>query len=296
MTETARDRDVEAIKARALPARLDPQALIEKAIVSGASIDTLERLVALAKHVRELTAKEAFNKAVAEFQRRCPPIKKNKTATIGDRFSYKYADLGEILPTIGPLMGELGLSLSWVAPPESKPGAVVLSCIISHELGHERDSGPVEIPYRADGRMNGAQTVGSATTYCKRYSLCNALGISPDDDDDAHGTDGRGPSADGSARARAESTAAPPQSAIPYAPSTDPEAYRRESETLLPTPDEDQERQALVNGIARIIKDRKITPTQRAKLKEVWLGDQNADPMTADLAALTALKAHLEQA
>src|SRR5207237_3078517 len=164
------DDDVETIKARvpnmkrpdsAALARLDPQALIAKAIDKGASIETLERLVTLAKDVRAITAKEAFHEAISEFQRRCPSIKKNQTMAVPGRPTYRYADLGEILPAIAPLMGELGLSISWHSP-HAKPDMVVASCRISHKLGHSEESGPFEIPYRADGRMNSAQAVGSA--------------------------------------------------------------------------------------------------------------------------------------
>ena len=60
--------------------RLDPQALITKALEMNANIDTLERLVLLAKEVRTVTAREAWYEAMAQFQKRCPAIKKSKKA------------------------------------------------------------------------------------------------------------------------------------------------------------------------------------------------------------------------
>src|SRR5262245_31906112 len=79
--------------------RLDPQALLTLALQQSAGIDTIERLVALAKDVRAMAAREAFHKALADFQRECPPILKSKTATIRTAratYSYTFAPLPDI--------------------------------------------------------------------------------------------------------------------------------------------------------------------------------------------------------
>ena len=171
-------------------ARLDPQALITKALETGAGIDTMERLVALAKDIREVQAKEAWYAAMAEFQRQCPPIKKTRTAKIATArasYSYRYAPLDDILSVIQPVMGQLGLSVSWRAPRVDEKH-VIASCRISHTLGHHEESGDVVMPIQIaeDGRgANPMQRVGIATTYCKRYALLSIIGMAPEDDDDA---------------------------------------------------------------------------------------------------------------
>ncbi len=175
-------------------ARLDPQALIEKAIESGSGIETMERLVALAKDVRAVQAREAWYEAMAEFQRRCPPIKKTRSAKIQTArasYSYSYAPLDEILSTIQPVMGDLGLSVSWRGRVEADK--VIQNCRISHVLGHHEESGDVPMPIVLgdDGRgANPMQRVGIATTYAKRYSLLSIIGMAPEDDEDGH-TKGR---------------------------------------------------------------------------------------------------------
>lgn len=170
-------------------ARLDPQALITKALETGAGIDTLERLVALAKDVREVQAKEAWYEAMAEFQRKCPAIKKTKEARIATRsgpgYAYRYAPLDEIMSVIQPVMGPLGLSVSWRSRVE--PTQVVVSCRVSHTLGHHEESGEIAMPI-VQGDGTGAtppQRVGIAATYAKRYSLLGIIGLAPEDDDDA---------------------------------------------------------------------------------------------------------------
>lgn len=171
-------------------ALLNPQDLIAKAIETGAGIETMERLVALAKEVREVQAKEAWYEAMAEFQRACPPIKKTKRATITGRanYSYTYAPLDEILSTIQPVMGPLGLSVSWRNRVEGDK--IIANCRISHTLGHHEESGEIPMPVAIgdDGRgANPMQRIGIATTYAKRYSLLSIIGMAPEDDPDAQG-------------------------------------------------------------------------------------------------------------
>lgn len=168
--------------------RLDPQALITTAIEKGAGIDTMERLVALAKDIRDVQAKEAWYSAMAEFQRTCPPIKKTRTAKIQTArasYTYSYAPLDEIMSVIQPVMGPLGLSVSWHSRVDTDK--VVVTCRISHTLGHHEESGEIAMPIvQGDGTgANAAQRVGIAATYAKRYALLGIIGLAPEDDDDA---------------------------------------------------------------------------------------------------------------
>ena len=179
--------------------RLDPQALIAKAIESGSGIDTMERLVALAKDVREVQAREAWYEAMAVFQARCPAIKKTATAnihTVKASYSYRFAPLDEITSVIQPVMGPLGLSVSWRSRIE--PAQVVVSCRVSHTLGHHEESGDIAMPVmKGDGTgANDAQRVGIALTYAKRYSLLGIIGLAPEDDKDAEPRTGKPPEAE----------------------------------------------------------------------------------------------------
>lgn len=167
-------------------AGLDPQTLILTAIEKGAGIDTMERLVALAKEVREIQAREAWYEAMARFQATCPSIKKTKTARIVGRatYSYSYAPLDEIMSVIQPVMGPLGLSVSWRSRVEVDK--VIVSCRVSHTFGHHEESGEIAMPIVVgDGTgANPAQRVGIATTYAKRYALLGIIGMAPEDDED----------------------------------------------------------------------------------------------------------------
>jgi hypothetical protein len=312
MAETKFDRDVETIKGRTaiVPVpRLDPQALIDKAIVAGASIDTLERLVTLAKDVRQMTAREAFFEAKAEFQRRCPAIKKTKTARIptrsGASFSYSYAPLEEIIAMVDPLLSELGFSKSWKQKPETN--GVAANCILSHKMGHEEESGFITMPYGSDdGRMNGAQRVGSAMTYARRYSLLAILGLAPEDDDDAQGADvaGRGDTERASAKTTQAERKAPgvaePQHAPGdlSAPMGDPDSpeLKREAETLLPGPADDLRDKMVLDikgTLAKLKQQKKVTDDDIATWKKTYLGSETANPFGCDPAAVSDLHSYL---
>jgi hypothetical protein len=297
-TAPTKDRMVtmrESDALRAMPG-LNPQALIAAAIDKGAGIETLERLVQLAKDVRAITAKEAYDEAMSEFQRRCPSIKKNREMVIPGRPIYKYSDLAEILKTIAPLEGELGLSHSWRAVKPEKPNAVATICKISHKFGHSEESGPCEIPYTDSNRMNGAQTVGSAKTYAKRYSLEDVLGISAEDDDDA-GSTGKDdvkstrqadrPRSSAEDRRPAESGSNPGARETSSPDPNDP-ALVAESENLFQTPD--VIRDPLIKRIE------KFTPSKiKVALHRVLSVDPEMDWRTKlDPAAMDMLAKHLE--
>jgi hypothetical protein len=171
---------------------LNPQDLLARAVDKGATVETLERLMALAKDMKAIRAKEAWHEAMAEFQRTCPPITKTKKAdiqTTRGSYSYRYAPLDEIMEVVRPIMGGLGLSVCWSSRIEAN--GVAVNCRISHVLGHSEDSGEVRMPIAGAeerGGGNPAQRVGSALSYAKRYSFLSSSGLTPEDDDDAQGT------------------------------------------------------------------------------------------------------------
>ncbi len=201
--------------------RLDPQVLIERAIENKADVETLERLFALAKEVRALQGKEAYLAAMARFQEDCPPIRKTRAAKIATRsggsYSYAYAPLQEILSKAQPVMGPLGLSISFRVKHE--PDRVIAQCRVSHELGHSEESGEVAIPLSLnDGAgATAAQHVGIASTYAKRYALLAMLGIAPEDDPELK--------AEASIEMPRRSSQAPTPAAAPAAPAREPETW-----------------------------------------------------------------------
>ena len=100
-------------------------------------------------------------------------------------FKSKYADLAEILNTVRPVFALNGLSVTQC--PSFEAGIVSVETILMHSSGQWMSS-----VISAPVSKQDAQGVGSAITYCRRYSLASVAGIAQEDDD-AEGAIGRPP-------------------------------------------------------------------------------------------------------
>lgn len=126
-------------------------------------------------------SREAWTAAFVKMQAALPQIGKGKTATIatsgGGSYSYSYADLPTIIEAVRPILVDHGFAVAQSVGGEH--GVVTVTTILFHEAGHSEEFGPTTVPASGDAR-----SVGSAITYARRYGLCAALGIVPDEDDD----------------------------------------------------------------------------------------------------------------
>lgn len=91
-------------------------------------------------------------------------------------FKSKYADLAEILNTVRPVFALNGLSVTQC--PSFEAGIVSVETILMHSSGQWMSS-----TISAPVSKQDAQGVGSAITYCRRYSLASVAGIAQEDDD-----------------------------------------------------------------------------------------------------------------
>ncbi|MED5040673.1 ERF family protein [Geobacillus stearothermophilus] len=115
--------------------------------------------------------------ALCQFQAECPAPK--KTAT-NPHFQSKYSPLEEIVTTIKPYLAKHGLSFFQSTTTEGD--YICVTTLLLHVSGEYIESDPLKLPM---GKVT-AQGAGSAVTYARRYSLCAALGIAAEDDDDAN--------------------------------------------------------------------------------------------------------------
>jgi hypothetical protein len=129
-----------------------------------------------------------LNKALSLFQGEMPRVTKTKTGKIegenkaGKYFSYEYsyADLGDVVADMGPLMAKYGLAFHCgptINPADRREMILIWSLL--HESGEEKTGewplGPVS---------QKPQSLGSAITYGRRYSFTAATNIVLEDDDD----------------------------------------------------------------------------------------------------------------
>ena len=96
----------------------------------------------------------------------------------------RYEDLAEILNTARPCLSKHGLSFS--QHPAFDAGMVHVETILLHESG-EWISSIISAPVQ----KSDPQGVGSAVTYCRRYSLAAIIGLSQEDDDGHAASNGK---------------------------------------------------------------------------------------------------------
>src|SRR5262249_24665447 len=173
-----------------VPAAVDPETLLAKAIEHNVSIDALERLLALRERLAGERARTAFFGALAGFPGEWPIIPKPDSATIvtksGARYTYRYTSLDDIVRVTAPLLAARGLATRVETAIDA--GQLCATCVVHHVGGHSEAS-TFRVPIATGDRMNPAQQVASAATFARRYCYCNALGIlTGDEDDDARGS------------------------------------------------------------------------------------------------------------
>lgn len=168
-----------------LPVAATPMGMIERALSTGASVETIEKLMQLQERWDANQARKAFNDSMASAKAKLPAIDKNKKVdftTSKGRTNYSYEDLPSIMRKVEPVLSEFGLSVRFrTSSAPSEP--VTVTCIISHRLGHYEEN--TLMAGRDDtGNKNSIQAIGSTVTYLQRYTLKAALGLAAGADDD----------------------------------------------------------------------------------------------------------------
>lgn len=180
------------VKREELAPQTTPDKLLALAIDKDLDIDKLSRLMELQREHNAEVARQAFEKALGEFQEKCPDIRKTKRVFFETRTGsteYFYAPLADIDRQIKHLMKECGLTKKW--KPFINKDEIKVICIISHVGGHKEET---EMSSTADasGSKNPTQAIASTVEYLKRHTLLAALGITTADSD----IDGRLPELD----------------------------------------------------------------------------------------------------
>jgi len=159
-----------------------PMEMLNRAVMSGATPDTLERLLALQERWEHNQASKAFDDAIAAARADIPPIKKNKTVSFGaGKTAYAHEDLAEIERTILHILSKHGINYRFKTTVTDK--MIIVTCILSK--GGYREENSLPGPADTSGSKNPIQAIGSTVTYLQRYTLKAALGLSASEDDDA---------------------------------------------------------------------------------------------------------------
>lgn len=151
------------------------------------NVEKLERLLAIQERLLADQRRTSYMASLARLQARMPQI--TKSGLITDRegaVRNRYAKIEDIDVAIRPLCAEEGFSFSFDSKPTDK-GLIEYSCALSHRDGHT-ETKTLALPLDQGAGRNAVQSVGSTTSYARRYLLGMHLHlVTRDEDDDGNG-------------------------------------------------------------------------------------------------------------
>lgn len=168
-----------------------PHELLSRAVLSGASIEVIERLAALVERFDDRQARKAFESAMAAARAEgIPQIIKSQRVdytTAKGRTSYEYENFADVAKAVDPVFPRHGITYRFRTKQESNK--VIVTCVISHRDGYFEENS-LAAAQDDSGNKNSIQAVGSTVTYLERYTLKAALGLAVATDDDAQSVGG----------------------------------------------------------------------------------------------------------
>lgn len=157
--------------------------VIERAATNpSVDLDKMERLLAMHERIVARNAQQAYAEALAEMQQRLPII--TERGGIKDRagnVQSRYALWEDIVGVITPILAQYGFSLSFRTGNEAD--RVSVTGVLTHRMGHSEQTTLV-LPIDTSGSKNAVQSVGSSTSYGKRYTAAALLNLRTGEADD----------------------------------------------------------------------------------------------------------------
>lgn len=165
-----------------LPAETEsPNAVVLMALRKNYDPALIEKLMDLAERAERNQARRDFFEAFAAFKAEAPPVKKDKYNKFFDSW---YTSLGNLLDTYNPILGKVGLSVSFPTP-EQTDKSMTGVCRLSHKSGHyEEMKITAPIDQAAVGKVSGQksrnpiQDIKSTFTYLRSATCEGVLGVS----------------------------------------------------------------------------------------------------------------------
>lgn len=146
-------------------------------------IQKIEQMFALYQKVEADRARRAYDDAFAGMQTDIPVVERKGKAHNG-----MYGRWEDIVERVAPVLSKHGFAISFRVNTLDK--ALQVTCILSHRDGHREDTS-YTLPLDTSGNKTPIQSVGSTTSYAKRYLACAMLNIATrGEDNNGDATDG----------------------------------------------------------------------------------------------------------
>lgn len=158
-----------------------PTSVLYDAVVRGANIETLTKLLELQERWEKNEARKVFDAAFAAFKAEAPKLEKTKDVSFGqNKTAYKYTPLDVIANTVGPVLAKHGMSYNWMQAQSEKE--ITVTCVLKHVQGHS-ETNSLSGPADTSGSKNATQAIASGVSYLRRYTLLGVLGMATGDED-----------------------------------------------------------------------------------------------------------------
>lgn len=174
---------------RAVPSVADMlQAVIERG-VSQENVAAVGEIVKLYERMEDKKAEREFAQAFVALQAEMPAVKALRAVPNRDGSTrYNFAPYEEIMDQIAPMLKRHGFTVTFST--DFGEGRLIKTCTLQHVGGHSKSN---KFAVRIGSGPPGAtdtQADGAASTYAKRFALCDALNIQIDKDSDARAEGG----------------------------------------------------------------------------------------------------------
>jgi len=129
--------------------------------------------------------------AQLEVQKEIKDISKDSTG-----YGYKYTSFDKLVQYLRPLLAKHGISFIQMPTGDKYDdgkGTVGLQTLYMHAESGEWITNVIKSPVAESKGMNTYQSIGSAITYFRRYSLSSFVGIASEEDVDAASPESRKP-------------------------------------------------------------------------------------------------------
>jgi hypothetical protein len=159
------------------------QAVIDKGVTSD-NVAAMGELVKLYERMEDKKAEKEFAAAFVRLQAETRTVKATKAVPNNDgSVRYNFAPFEEIMAAVGPILERNGFTVAFST--DFAESRLIKICHLTHIGGHTRENKFAVRIGKGPPGSSEAQGDGAASTYAKRFALCDALNIVVEKDSDA---------------------------------------------------------------------------------------------------------------
>ena len=165
------------------------QAVVERG-VTAENVSAVKEIVGLYERMQDREAEKSFAGAFVALQSELSAVKAMKPVLNRDGTTrYTYAPYEEIMEQVRPLLQKHGFTVEFST--DYAEGRLIKTCTLQHTGGHKRSNKFAVRIGSGPPSASECQADGAASTYAKRFALCDALNITIDKDSDARAEGGK---------------------------------------------------------------------------------------------------------